>query len=219
MTNIDQPELDRRAQQIVSDSDGIFPVYEPFYIHSIMYAADRVIESFERYQGHLKGDSPDPDIVSAVHESMGHAAALSRFFWPSGAGPRAPASLRRLAAARAAKLRYAFRMEDSSPLRDRALRDALEHFDERVDRYLLSSDAGQYMPVPRVGDSSSLPNEHQHIFKLVDTERQVFLILDRKFSFGPICAEAERVLLAARKMSKAGDRLNRDLHRPEAGAV
>jgi len=173
-----------------------------------MYTADRVLEAFERYDRLREEGASAPDQVSAVHEALGHAAALSRYFWPSGAGPRSRAPLRALTAARAAKLRSAFDLTEASPLKDRALRDALEHFDERLDHYLLTSDAGQYIPVPRVGDSTDLPDALTHIFKLVDPATETFVILDRKFPFGPVRREATRILLAARRMSKTGDRLS-----------
>ncbi len=207
LTPLSESDLDLRARRIVNEWDGIYPLYEAFYIHSIMYSADRVLEAFERYDSLRRKNAPAPDQVSAVHEALGHAAALSRFFWPSGVGPRRRTAQRELTQARAAKLRTAFGLTDSSPLKDRSLRDALEHFDERIDRYLLSSDAGQYMPVPRIGDSSTLPDGMHHIFKLVDPATESFVILDSKFRFGEIRQEATRILLEARRMSKSGDRL------------
>jgi hypothetical protein len=172
-----------------------------------LYAADRSIEAFERYDALRAAEASGPDQVSAIHEAMGHAASLSRFFWPSGAGPRTRAAFRDLKTARAAKLREAFAVTESSPLRDRSLRDALEHFDERIDVYLLSSDAGRYMPVPRIGESKDLPNGVDHVFKLVDPTVECFVILDRKFSFGEVRSEVARILLEARRMSRTGDRL------------
>lgn len=144
-----------------------------------------------------------------MHEALGHAASLSRYFWPSGAGPTKRPKIKELRKARAAKLRAAFGLSESSILRDRSLRDALEHFDERLDQYLLVSDAGRYMPLPRVGDSDGLPNGVDHIFKLVDPEREVFVMLDQRFEFGPIRGEAVRIMVAARDMSRNGDRLTK----------
>jgi len=45
------------------------------------------------------------------------------------------------------------------------------------------------------------------VFKLVDPRREVFVILDQRFEFGPIIAEVADILLAARRMSENGDRL------------
>jgi hypothetical protein len=204
---LDPAEIERRASFIIEASEGIHPPYEAFYIHSVMYAADRCIESFERYDASRAQGRPAPDQVSAVHEALGHAGAVSRFFWPSGAGPKRPKALRELASARAAKLRAAFQLTDASALKDRNLRDALEHFDERIDEYLLGSEAGQYTPVPRVGDSGALPNATDHVFKLVDPDRACFLILDHKFDFGGIRAEVALILQDAHYMDRHGARL------------
>lgn len=210
MSEVDEQERLYRARQITEEWGGIFPAYEAFYIHSILYTADRSIEAFERYDTGKAEGAVDPDLVSAVHEALSHAASLSRYFWPSGAGRQVPVPYTKLKEARARKLRDAFQLRDSSPLKDRSLRDALEHFDERVDRYLLTSDAGHYMPLPRIGDSSSLPDGRNHVFKLVDSERQVFLVLGQHFAFAPIREEVTRILLSARRMSKTGDRLQVD---------
>ena len=204
---MDIDELERRAGKIADEWQGIFATYEAFYIQSIMYTADRCLESFERYDKLRRDGGAGVDQVSAVHEALGHAASLSRYFWQSGAGPRKRPKMSALQKARAQKLRDAFGLSDSSALRDRSLRDSLEHFDERLDEYLLRSGAGQYLPLPRVGDSDGLPDGIKHIFKLVDPERQVFVILDRRFEFGPILAEVEQILLAARRLSENGDRL------------
>ncbi len=200
-------DLDERAGLITDEWNGIFALYEAFYIHSIEYSADRSIEAFERYDAMRASGASGPDQVSAIHEALGHAASLSRFFWPSGAGPRARPALRDLKDARARKLRQAFGSEDHSPLKDRSLRDALEHFDERIDLYLLTSDAGTYMPVPRIGDSTELPNGREHVFKLVDPDRQRFVILDKKFNFGEVRDEVTRILRLARQMRENGARL------------
>ena len=206
---MEKSELDSRADRIVGEWSGIFAPYEAFYIHSILYSADRVLEAFERYESLRSKAAPGPDQVSAIHEALGHAASLSRFFWPSGAGPKKSVAQKALSSTRAKKLREAFRLTDTSALKDRSLRDALEHFDERLDAYLLTSDAGQYAPLPRIGSADGLPAPGIHIFKLVDPDAQEFVILDRKFNFGRVRAEASTILLKARQMSQAGDRLPR----------
>jgi hypothetical protein len=191
----------------VDHYSGIFPPYEAFYIHSIMYEADRVLAAFEQYGELRSKDASWPDQVSAIHEALGHAGALSRFFWPSRSSRFVSKSIQALREARAGKLRLAFRMGDESPLKDRRLRDALEHFDERLDKYLLTSGAGEYAPVPRIGDSEGLPDGANHVFKLVDPSRSTFLILDVKLQFGGIREEAARVLLETRRMMQNGARL------------
>jgi len=67
-------ELDSRADLIVGDWNGIFGLYEAFYIHSIMFTADRCLASFENYDLLRREGGPGVDQVSAVHEALGHAA-------------------------------------------------------------------------------------------------------------------------------------------------
>jgi hypothetical protein len=193
---------------ITERSGGIHPPYEAFYLQSIYYAADRCIESFERYDAHRESGKPGVDQVSSVHEALGHAGSVSRFFWPSGLGGGRSQQLKELAAARAKLLRESYEISDDSPLKDRHLRDSLEHFDERLDKYLLTSTAGQYMPVPRVGDSTNRA-AHEHIFKLLDPERDTFVILDEAFHFASLRHEVTRVLLKSRELIQTTGRLVR----------
>jgi len=135
-----------------------------------------------------------------ITEALTHAAALSRFFWPVGnAGA--------LAAARAAKLRTAFGLSESSALYGRDLRNALEHFDERLDQYLLEDHVGYFFPSPIIGDSRMAEDQLGHIFRLVDSDREVFVLLGRPYEFGPVRQEILDVMKNTREMSDAGSLL------------
>jgi hypothetical protein len=68
--------------------------------------------------------------VATVQEGLAHAASLSGYFWPMKTGGER-------ATARGERLRKAFNLTDESPLRSRSLGNAFEHFDERLDRFLL----------------------------------------------------------------------------------
>jgi hypothetical protein len=67
------------------------------------------------------------------------AAALSRYFWPTTTGNKKKQAeqleMRRM---RGEKLRDIFKVTDDSPLCNRDLRNAWEHFDEKLDTYLIS---------------------------------------------------------------------------------
>lgn len=74
------------------------------------------------------------------------AAMISKVLWP-GQMRRAPdeeeelfVRRRRLAEVRGPALREMLGVDDESPLKNRAVRDAIEHFDERLDRRLSSPD-------------------------------------------------------------------------------
>jgi hypothetical protein len=178
---------------VAEEYDGILPYCEAFYVQSIIYSADRSSEAFLRYEIALAAAADPISVTSTVHEAMQHAAALSRFFWP--------ARETGLSGARAAKLRAAFALSDSSPLKDRRLRNALEHFDEKLDEYLLLNDTGYFFPTPLIDDSALADDATGRIFKLVDPKRSVLVILGEKYDFGLIAEEVHRI----RDLARAAD--------------
>lgn len=62
---------------------------------------------------------PHRQILNDLQNMVVQAGSLSRYFWPVRKGHEA----------RAAALRRAFDMSESSPLFSRDLRNAIEHFD------------------------------------------------------------------------------------------
>lgn len=181
----DDAERRRRAQQIVSDYEGIYPMYGAFYVQAIRYASGRAQAAFARFAAAAEARASDAEIVASAHEALGHAAALSRFFFPVDKKP--------LTRARAANLRKSFAVGDNSPLVDRELRNALEHFDERLDDYLLGDIVGYIFPGPMVGDADLADEAIGHIFRLVDPETQTFVLLGRKHDFGAMRCEVDRI--------------------------
>jgi hypothetical protein len=193
---------------IAQQCDGISPPYEAFYIHSIIYAADRAEDAFQRFDSAV-GSSGSPElIVATVQEALTHAAAISRFFWPMGRTD--------LAKARGRKLRDAFAVEDTSPLRHRKLRNAFEHFDEDLDSFLLEDRVGYFFPSPLVDDHSLADDQLGNIFKLVDPASGICVLLGEKYEFGRIRAEVWRILTAAHAMDNAGSRLPRAQSKEDA---
>lgn len=197
---LDRTELKKRESAVIETCQGIQPMFEAFYLEALTYAAGRANAAFDRFSEVLETDRAGAEIVASVHEALTHAAALSRFFWPA-----ANAGL--LAAARGAKLRTAFGLSESSALYGRDLRNALEHFDERLDQYLLDDHVGYFFPSPIVGDSRMADDQLGHIFRLVDPKTEVFVLLGQAYEFGPVRLEIREVLESAREMSGAGSRL------------
>jgi hypothetical protein len=194
--NSDASELERRTELVVAEYGGIVPYCETFYIHSIIYSADLANKAFRRFRRACRNNASKTVVVSAVHEALGHAASLSRFFWPSRDG--------KIAKARAGKLRLAFALDESSPLRNRHLRDSLEHFDERLDRFLLKNDDGYFFPTPLVGNHALADDASGRIFKLVDPTGCHFVVLNEKYCFEALPSEVQRVLALAQRMSHNG---------------
>ena len=197
---MDKQESKRRMEIVVEEYDGILPYCEAFYIHSIIYAAGQAEMAFEGYERALRENQAAAIIFSEVQEGLAHSAALSRFFWPVK-------KENALSDTRGAKLRKAFGLDDHSPLRGRELRNAFEHFDEDLDRFLLENDAGYFFPTPMVDDHTLANKPPGKIFKLVDPAHHICVLLGRKFDFKSIRTEVTKVLNQAIAMDNAGSRL------------
>lgn len=189
---LEKAEIERRAHLVATEYDGIQPTYLAFYVEAVFYAAERAEAAFRRFTMCVEADDPPTEIVATVHEALGHAAALSRFFFPVGK--------RALPRARAARLRQIFTVSNGSALRDRDLRNALEHFDERLDEYLLGDIVGCIFPGPIVDDANLADDRMGHIFRLADPRNQAFVLLGQKHFFGEIRLEVERIVTQARLM-------------------
>lgn len=189
---MDNGELNRRAQIVANDYAGVLPMHLAFYARSILFAASRAIQAFTRFE-HAVAAANDNEAVSSLHEALTHSAALSRFFWPSGLGGKGRPDLKRLAEARASRLRKLYALDDQSALKDRNLRDALEHFDERLDQYLLGLEAGYIFPDPMLGSIQLAQDPIGHIFKLVDPAKQVIVLLGQLYSYGHLIPELQRI--------------------------
>jgi len=201
---MENDETRRKIKILTSEYSGILPYHEVFYIQSIIYSASRAHESFSRYDRSIEGNINPSLTASSIQEALGHSASLSRFFWPSGLGKK---STKKLHLIRGKRLRLAFELRENSPLRNRNLRDALEHFDERLDQYLLSFPVGQFFPTPLIGDSKIADEPTSNIFKLVDPERNNFVLLDEKYQFSAIRNEVDKILEQAINLDNNGGRL------------
>ncbi|MCR8550797.1 hypothetical protein M4578_23475 [Salipiger sp. P9] len=200
MAQLDEDGLKERETLIARQYQGIYPVYEAFYIHSIIYAAERSEAAFQRFDEAVAASCSAELIVATIQEALTHAGALSRFFWPMK-------KQNQLAVARGDRLRDAFALDEASAMKWRKLRNAFEHFDEDLDRFLLEDRAGYFFPSPLVDDQALADEAIGHIFRLVDPTHGICVLLGKKFEFQPIRSEVRRILSRAREMDEQGSRL------------
>ena len=200
MEQVDEEALKDREGMIIREYSGIFPAYEAFYIHSIIYAAERSEAAFQRFDDAVVEKRAAASVVATIQEALAHASALSRFFWPVKKDSA-------LAKARGSRLRVAFAVDDSSALKWRKLRNSFEHFDEDLDRFLLHDLSGCFFPAPLVGDQMLAQEAAGNIFKLVDPNSGTCIILGDQYEFRPIRIEVQRVLSRAQEMDSQGCRL------------
>lgn len=68
----------------------------------------------------------------AIDSALGAMARISKILWPTRAAPKESVE-------RCRSFRRAFEVDEASPVLNRSVRDALEHFDERLDNWARSS--------------------------------------------------------------------------------
>ena len=141
-----------------------------------------------------------PARLDCPRGSDARRGALPRFFWPVKKDCL-------LAATRGKRLRDAFGFDDASPLKWRKLRNAFEHFDEELDRFLLTDRVGCFFPSPLVAEHTLADEVIGNIFKLVDPKHGICVLLGEKFEFRQIRREVQRVLARALEMDEQGSRL------------
>jgi hypothetical protein len=209
---MDIVEKERITRIIADDWDGIYPIFEVFYIQSIIYSASRCLNAFGRYDALNKTQENAEELVSIVQEAIGHAAALSRYFWPSQQEKKNQPLLKKLKEKRGKKLCRAFGLDEKSPLFNRDMRNAWEHFDERIDEYFLENDVGDFFPSCLLDTHTLADNPLEHIFKLLDVETECLVLMGKKYFFTSLRLEVHRIQTLAKDFDSngAGLRFNQD---------
>jgi hypothetical protein len=182
---------------------GIYPVYQAFYIQSMLFctrSALRSVETLNRTLERVRDDAAEDSnverlVLDSLQNIVGQGAALSRYFWPSReADPHG---------ARGRELRKSFYVHDSNPLRNRDLRNAIEHFDERLDKYLAGNIAGYVVPeyVGHTPDPGGVP---LHFFRGYYADAGVFELLGRRYEIEALVSEIDRVHQLLVEYEKSG---------------
>jgi len=122
----------------------------------------------------------------ALHSCVSAGASLSKLFWP----------LRRDASARGEILRSSLSVCDDSPLRSRAIRDGLEHFDERLDRYLSARPPQLRMDMV-ILSKVHLRSDPFPVLRWFDPAALTLTVLEARIELAPLVEEMARVKTAA----------------------
>lgn len=188
--------------------DGkIFAPFETFYIQAMLFNCNSALQSMVRISSifeKLPQDVTEEDLQSLpVHAILNElqnviiqGAALSRYFWPVRKGHED----------RGRQLRQALAVGDNSPLHNRNLRNAIEHFDEKLDVYLSSGLVGYIFPefvAPRPL-KDGVPG---HFFRAYFIDCGVFRLLDGEYEIEPIALEIQRISAALKEADENGSRL------------
>lgn len=109
---------------------------------------------------------------------------------------------------RGKKLRKYFDLDEKYPLYNRDLRNAWEHFDERLDKYLLGRDSVMFFPTCKIVSHNLANDPVDQYFKLLDIVAECLVLMKNKYFFGPIRLEVERVANKINDFAKNGIGLN-----------
>ena len=189
-----------------------FP-YEVFYIESMLTVARSAMteqtvlqETLEKIKNLEQINKDDEEfIIDLVQNVINRAAALSKYFWPKENNKK---NRNELHQKRGRRLREAFNVNDDNPLKDPKGRNFIEHFDEKLDLYLLDGIVGNIIP-SYVGNRINNDQGIHHFFRAFYVNDWTFIILNMEYKLMPIVDEIIRIYLLLEKFNKEGGRLPR----------
>jgi len=177
-------------KQHIDECEGIQPMYEAFYSEAIQFNLVSALTSIELLVETLKKMNElehsaelNNLVLNSIQNILLHSANVSKYFWPINNG------INKIHKKRAQKLRRLFGVSDNSPLRNKELRNHLEHLDENLDKYLWSKPiVGNVIPA-YVGREMTRNEVPYHFFRAFFTESAVFESLGVRLELQPIVDE------------------------------
>lgn len=159
------------------------------------------------------------EVFRQIHSLLTHASNVSRMFWPPSPKQKKNETdqdyenrllkIDKVVRGRVLKVEYG--LDDSNPLKNRTLRDHLEHYDERLDHWRNNS-------VNRniVSDTIGPPNAivglaETDMMRWFDPTRNVFKFRGEEYDLQGIAASIDQLLPISRKLEE--DLWNRRVNR------
>ena len=167
----------------------IHPPYRVFYGLCIAFCAQSAARSIEAVADLMEQveaaksvnplDEVDPEaVLNELQNVVLQGAAVSRYFWP----------VRDTFKSRGEALRTQYGITEQSPLRSRDLRNAIEHFDERLDEYLSKGIVGTIIP-HYLGPTPKRSDVPRHFFRAYFVDTGVFEMLGQQYEIEPLSRE------------------------------
>jgi len=165
----------------------IYPPYQVFYMESLLSITSSAITSIDIFIENLDevdAYKNDLHLLDLLQNIINQTAMLSKYFFVHE-------SKRDIHRNRAEHLRELFQIADDSILRDKTVRNFIEHFDEKLDELFSKPIAGTFYP-NFIGFKEQL-REPLFVFRAYYLDEQYFEILDKKFHIKPIFDEIIRI--------------------------
>ena len=165
----------------------IHPFDQGFYIKSLLNKTRSIlidVESVNNFWKNGNHDCQNDDmILDLLQNIIVNVAGISRFFWPS--------KTTGYYKIRGKKLREVYLVSDSSVLRNRDMRNLIEHFDENLDDFLKEFVSGIVMP-KYVGPVTYV-DDSRIFFRAYFYDKQIFKMFNVDYEIKPIIAEIKRI--------------------------
>lgn len=183
---------------IDSEDSSIWTPYHAFYIQSMLFNTSSALQACERAskyiqaitEGKIGPQDRKDELLDCLQNFINHSGAVARYFFPSLLGGKA--DKKHLHRTRAEFLCKIFDVDESSPLHDKQLRNAIEHFDERLDRYLEDGIVGHIFSslIMNTPEETDVPH---HIFRAYYLNDGIFQVLGERHHVQPLLDEMIRV--------------------------
>lgn len=174
---------------------AVWPPYLAFYVESMLFRTSAALNAVESANSALLYISENRNadnlhqaeqfVLDEIQSIVMHGAGLSRFFWPSRDGEN------NLHKRRAQLLRAELGVKETSPLRNRDLRNQIEHYDEAMDKFLKDGVFGRFLP-SYVGPYDP-PEVKIHLFRAFYTDIGKLEILGVSYEVNKLVEEISRV--------------------------
>ena len=164
------------------------PFSKEFYVNEIkqnLYTCKILLKNLNYYISHDDIYLHQDMIFALLQAYIREVAMISKFLFPSENNNKKVSRIRKI---RAEHLKKYLDVTENSPLKNRSLRDALDHFDERLDTHLSNPDNMMGITMPYVIDTESIFNDpiKHSIYKFFDPSTHVFRVFKTRIELTPI---------------------------------
>ena len=185
----------------MSHDVGIWPPYQAFYIESMLSITSSAVASAERLATIFDSsvdlsDLQQEEILDWIQNIFTQAAALSRYFWTIKQKDK-------LHKDRSQYLRRVFNISENSPIKNRDLRNMIEHFDENLDIFVSKPVVGTIVP-NHVGLEPEKNGVPCHVFRAFYNRIGVFEVVGKRFELQPVVDEIYEIHRKLVKYAEAG---------------
>jgi hypothetical protein len=178
----------------------IHPFDQAFYIesllkktHSVLNDAKSLNKFWMKRNYHCKNDDMILDLFENI---ILNAGGISRFFWPS--------SKKVHYKIRGEKLREVYEINDSNVLKNRDMRNHIEHFDEKLDDFLKEFSTWKVMR-KYVGPLTFV-DDNRTFFRAYFYDKDIFKMFNVEYEMESIIAEIRRIHEILLQQQKNGSR-------------